>query len=221
MCCKLKYKNSHELSVNEDISDDFETLTFQSLHMEPIRFNPILNREVFTVVNIDIQADKPTALKAKVDSGAQGDALTLRLYKQMFPQNIKADGTPKADALEKSRSSIISYGGHDVKHYGICSIPCEYEGRRATAKFFVTEDSGKAIIGLPTAMVLNLITINCSTINPTYMDSQHYFKDKQDLYQQFPDVFTGGGEVHRTVPYHSRSISASCGAPSIACAHSP
>ena len=189
MCRKLKYKkqNQHEMAV----VDDFEALTF-----EPLRFNPIVNKEAFAVINVDLstQHSRPTALKVKVDSGAQGDALPLRLYRQMFPNNIKPDGTPKDNVLTQSYSSIMSYGGHTIKQYGTCDIMCEYQGKSKLCTFYVTEDSGNAIIGLQSAIALNLISVNCSISEQAELKEAYYIKDKYDLRRQFPDVFSGVGK---------------------------
>ena len=53
--------------------------------------------EVYATLNIELKnrPDIPATLKAKVDTGAQGNVLPLRTYKRMYPSDIAADGLPK------------------------------------------------------------------------------------------------------------------------------
>lgn len=208
-CRKLKYKRQqlHEMGATDELhqldselSDNFDRLQFQSITLASTKVMPIADRELFTVVNVDLtgQHDKPTALRAKVDTGAQSNALPLRLYQKMFPKNLTANGMPKPGALQQSASSIIAYGGHTVEQYGVCTIPMEYNGTKTNGSFYVTADQGAAIIGLPTSLALGLISVNCA-INEDYTT----VRDKHHMKAMFPDVFDGigklEGEYHITV----------------------
>lgn len=53
--------------------------------------------EVFGKVNIDLhtKSNQPSSLKAKLDTRAQKNLLSLRLYCRIFPQNLTVDGLPK------------------------------------------------------------------------------------------------------------------------------
>ena len=197
MCRKLKSKNRrvHEVQDNNDSDDfsefdDFEALTFETIDVGKTKFHTIENNEIFTVININVGWKQATALKVKVDSGAQGDALPLRIYKRIFPSNIGSDGKPKPGALVKSHSTLVSYGGHKIEQYGICKIPCWKGKKKVDAKFFVTADSSNAIIGLPTALALGLITVNCAISNDQYTPIQ----TKEDVKRTYPQLFDGIGK---------------------------
>ena len=56
---------------------------------------------------------------------------------------------------------LTAYGGTKIVQHGICKIPCEFQNRKSVAAFFVTEADGPAIIGLPTSLELDLVTLNC------------------------------------------------------------
>ena len=83
----------------------------------------------------------------------------------MFPQNVGNDGQPKPSALTTSSTILTAYGGSMIKQFGTCEIECKHNEIATTALFYVTDGPdapGRAIIGLPTALELNLATLNCS-----------------------------------------------------------
>ena len=80
----------------------------------------------------------------------------------MYPQNLTAEGYPKPNILAKSTTVLSAYGGTQLTQHGICKIPCEFNGKKSVASFFVTEAEGPAIIGLPTSLELDLGTLSCS-----------------------------------------------------------
>ena len=167
--------------------------------------------EVFVTVSIDLDSTskRQTALKAKLDTGAQGNVLPLRLYRRMYPQNITPEGFPKPGVLEQSQTVLTAYGGAKLIQHGKCKIPCNFKGRKSVATFYVTEADGPAIIGLPTSLELNLVTLNCSLEQSSVLDISQRpnevppVKDKDDLMNRYPDCFDGigkfQGQYHITV----------------------
>ena len=147
-----------------ELSDQFETITFESIAVDVIGPQTQPTNEVFVTVNIGLHSisSRRTALKAKLDTGAQGNILPLRLYRQMYPENLSPEGFPKPEVLDHSPTVLTAYGGAKLVHHGKCKISCDFNGRKSVATFFVTETDGPAIIGLPTSLELNLVTLNCS-----------------------------------------------------------
>ena len=119
-------------------------------------------------VNVDLHSisSRPAALKAKLDTEAQGNILPLRLYRRIYPENLTPEGFPKPGVLEHSPTELTAYGGAKLVQFGKCQIDCVFNGRKSGAIFFVTEADGPAIIGLPTYLELNLVTLNCSVQQP-------------------------------------------------------
>ena len=138
----------------------------------------------------------------------------------MFPHQVD-NGKLKPNALLSSNVVLTAYGGLQIKHHGIVTIPCTYGKECTLAPFYVTDIPGPAIIGLPTSTDLNLLQFNCAiqTQHP-HTSSQGCLKDKtleqakettpirdkQDLIQLYPECFNGirkfQGEYHITV-YHN------------------
>ena len=194
-----------------ELSDQFETITFESITVGAITPRNLSEDEIFVTVGIELHklSNRPTTLKAKLDTGAQGNILPLRLYRRMYPEYLTPDGFPKPEAVQQSSTVLTAYGGAKIKQHGKCAITCEFNGRRSEAIFFITEADGPAIIGLPTSLELNLVTLNCSLQKSLAQNTDHAYernvpiKDKDDLVKQYPGCFDGigkfQGQYHITV----------------------
>ena len=97
----------------------------------------------------------------------------------------------------KRATVLTAYRGTKIKQHGKYAFTCEFNGRRTEAIFFITEAGGPAIIGLPTSLELNLVTLNCS-LQKNLAENAHPaheknvpLKDKDDLVKQYPGCFDG------------------------------
>ena len=139
----------------------------ETLALEPICVGIMIQEikahkdEVFATVNVDIagREKEETTLKAKIDTDAQGNLLPLRIYRNMYLQNIRANSKPKSGTLNPSKIILVAYSS-EIKHLGTAKIPCEFKGIKITATFYVTCTNGSAVIGLHTATQLNLVKFN-------------------------------------------------------------
>ena len=164
--------------------------------------------EVFATVNVDIagRGKEETTLKAKIDTGAQGNVLPLHIYHNMYPQNINANSKPRPRTLNQSKVILVAYGGSEIKHFGTAKIPCEFKGIKITATFYVTDTSGPAIFGLHTATQLNLVKFNLEVKKSpqsepcTQSVKSAPIRSKQDLIARYPECFDGVGKL--TGEYH-------------------
>ena len=164
-----------------------------------------------------LQTNPKASLKAKVDTGAQGNILPLRLYRMMYPQKVDK-GNPKMGVTHPSSTILTAYGGSRIHHYGRITIGCEFRGKRSAAQFYITDTPGPAIIGLPTSIDVNLVKLNCAlhkqvtSQNETpqaIMETHAHppaskpIQSKDDLIEQYPNCFNGigkfEGEYHITI----------------------
>ena len=96
---------------------------------------------------------------------------------------------------------MTAYGGTKIVQHGICKIPCEFQNRKSVAAFFVTKADGPAIIGLPTSLELDLVTLNCLVKKSSGSDNQPTqvsvkpIKNKADLVSRYPECFDGIGKL--------------------------
>jgi transposase InsO family protein len=188
----------------------FESILFETIHIESLKQgNSHVKKEVYATVDIQIRrSDKAkTSLKAKLDTGAQGNVLPLRLYRQMFPQHIDLYGSPRSGTLEESNRILVAYGGTQIKHLGVATVTCTYKRRSVQARFYVTDTPGPAILGLPTTTDLDLLRFNleikedtskpttdCVPTQQVHSTNKSTIMSKEDLLIQYPDCFNGIGK---------------------------
>ena len=224
--CQSKARRQRIHAI-EDLRDSAAETTFESIVFESVTIanlthgTPTSSRdEVFVSLQVNLaQSDnRKTTLRAKLDTGAQGNILPMRLYREMFPHQVDNSGKLKPKALLSSNVVLTAYGGSQIKHHGIVTIPCTYGKESTLAPFYVTDIPGPAIIGLPTSTDLNLLQFNCAIQTQHPHTSNHGclkdknleqakettpIKDKQDLIKQYPECFNGigkfQGEYHITV----------------------
>ena len=223
---KARRQQIHALEGSESAAatSPFEDIVFESITIANLtNVDPKSSRdEVFVSLQVSLpqSSNRKTMLKAKLDTGAQGNILPMRLYREMFKHQIDRDGKVKPNALSPSNVVLTAFGGSRINHHGIVSIPCSYGGENSNASFYVTDTPGPAILGLPTSTDLNLLKFNCTiqtqqlhtsgdagaqTISnsPDQPKEPSPFKDKQDLIAQYPECFNGigkfQGEYHITL----------------------
>ena len=89
------FTRDDEQSCDGHVTSQFEHLSFATMSLLP---NEQDNRdEVFAKLDIKLSNKdrRQTAdLKVKVDTGAQGNILPLRIFRRMFPEKLTAEGTP-------------------------------------------------------------------------------------------------------------------------------
>ena len=166
----------------DKVTDDLETLVFQTVSLDSINDDQKERMQAFVTLSLSIVKDKrPTALKAKVDTGAQANILPLRIYQQMdLPEN----------SLKPSPTTLVSCTGTPIPQHGICSLSCTFKGETKVTDIFVTEAPGPAIIGLPSLAEFGIVTLrNCEIAKELPR-----IKDTADLIWQYPECFQGIGK---------------------------
>lgn len=113
-------------------------------------------------VSLPQTANRTTALKAKLDTGAHGNILPTMFYRETYPHQVDNNGKFIPNALLPSNFVVTAYRGSQVKHHGTVTMPCTYEKESTLAPFYVTDIPGPAIISLPTSTDLNLLQFICA-----------------------------------------------------------
>lgn len=85
-----RQRSTSRRSRDEDergLRNQFEIITFESITVDAIVSYAPPTDEAFVTMNVDLHNSScPTALKAKLKTGTQGNRLPLRLYHHMYPQ---------------------------------------------------------------------------------------------------------------------------------------
>ena len=195
-------QRSHQSRVDE-LTDDLECLVFQSVDEHGETTDD--RSQAFVTLQLDIiRRHRSTALKAKIDTGAQANVLPLRVYRRMFPDQLTAEGLPRKDQLKPSTTKLVSYGGTQLRQYGVCTLKCTFDDMTLSTDFFVTDADGPTIIGLPSLEKFGIITVNCEIATeasePPPDSSLPKINGTADLLRLYPECFRGVGKFEGT--YH-------------------
>jgi len=99
-------------------------------------------------------------IQLKVDTGAQGNTLPLRIYKKMFPDQLNKRGEPTNIQPKQKGTQLTAYNGTPIQCYGHINLVCRFkDGAWHTGKFYIVNVAGPAIIGFPFSKKLNLVTM--------------------------------------------------------------
>ena len=103
-------------------------------------------------------------LSAKIDTGAQGNTLSLRTFRRMYPDKLDADGFPVEHIVAAARyARLTAYNGTSIPCHGIVNIPCSYSNSAWNdTQFYIVDVTGPAVIGLQSSETLKLVTLHCT-----------------------------------------------------------
>ena len=89
----------------------------------------------------------------KLDSGACGNLLPLRLYKELFPHVTRQEMLRSIDY----RVQLLSYNKEEIRQYGVCYLHVKSKNCVKLCKFYVVDDKFNPIIGVNSACHLGLL----------------------------------------------------------------
>ena len=100
----------------------------------------------------------------KVDTGAMGNTLPLRIFRRMMPEKLDSDGLPNKDVANKTNNTtLFAYNKTPIKCYGIIDLQCDCKrGDWQTFQFHIVDVPSPAVCGIPMAEALGLITLHSS-----------------------------------------------------------
>ncbi|GFO26069.1 hypothetical protein PoB_005257400 [Plakobranchus ocellatus] len=88
-------------------------------------------------------------LRVKLDTGANANILTLRSFKQMYPENVtENDEIMNADFVTKSKTKLIGYSGEKINNIGTMTLTIKCGKDRIPQMFFITKTDGPNILSL-------------------------------------------------------------------------
>ena len=89
----------------------------------------------------------------KLDSGACGNLLPLRLYKELFPHVTRQEMLRSID----HRVQLLSYNTKEIHQYGVCYLHVKSKNHVKLCKFYVVDSKFNPIIGVNSACRLGLL----------------------------------------------------------------
>ena len=109
-----KEDRTHTVTQSPALDETFESLSFDSVNNE----SGDTRDEIFAMINITLE-DRPhipATLKAKVDTGASGNILPLRIFRRMYPTKLNAEGFPAERTLVPQPDCVQWYTHTTVWH---------------------------------------------------------------------------------------------------------
>ena len=159
-------RNSEIHSVDTDYETDGESYqhSFYAITVSTQCLDAIDNRsttryEAFVVLDVQPSGLKGTGytLRLKIDSGASGNTLPMRTFRQMY-----GDKADTRNLLEPANCiKLTAYNGEEIRCMGTLDMKCQHKSSGwKTTRFYVVDVPGPAVVGLPTSEILYLVTIN-------------------------------------------------------------
>ena len=142
---KARRQRIHTIEDSRDsvAETSFESIVFESVTIGNVTHGtPESSRdEVFVSIQVNLahSVNRKKTLRAQLDTGAQGNILPMRLYREMYPHHVGNNGKLKPNALLSSNVVLTAYGGLQINHHGIVNIPCTYGKEGTLAPFYVQQ----------------------------------------------------------------------------------
>ena len=159
------WKNSKVHSVDTDYDTDGESyqqsfypITVSTQCIDAIDNMSTTRDEAFVVLDVQQPGLKGTGytLRLKIDSGASGNTLPMRMFRQMY-----GDKADPRNLLEPANCiKLTVYNGEEIRCMGTLDMKCQHKSSGwKTSMFYVVDVPGPAVVGLPKSERLNLVTI--------------------------------------------------------------
>ena len=191
-----RHKKFHYVQEDENEGDDedFEELVFSEVTSSGDRRD-----EAFAKIATRLPGKEnvPTSIIAKVDTGAQGNILPIRVFDAM---------KISPDKLIDTETVLTAYNGTRIPQRGVIELQCKYKDSGwHSERFYVAETTGPIILGLPSCRKLKLVSLNCavqsSTPQPSLTaDQTQIIRSTKDLVKCYPEQFDRIG--HFPGKYH-------------------
>lgn len=188
---KPKKKGINVMAQEEEITEEdqmFDTITIRHDNLLIQSIEEKNRDEVFVTLPFQhIKRHSLAQVKLKLDTGAQGNTLPLRIYQKMFPGEVDTNGKPTPGILTPSKVKLRAYNGGEITHYGTITLTTTTTSPPKDVRFYVVDVSGPAILGLPDCERLSLVTIHQSVCTVHNTPSQ--VNSVTDLQGLFPSQF--------------------------------
>ena len=186
--------------------------------------------EAFTNVTLPAPAGvkrHEADIRVKVDTGAGGNILPLRVFRQMYPDRIDQQGLPLG--LTQTQTRLFAYNGTRIPQHGALDTwtrwkPPDHRPRCLRTRWYIADTDGPAILGLPASQKLGVVIMNCAVHSGApFPQHQHVnekpattaqelpiIKDLEGLRQEYPDRFEGigcfSGKYHITLKPDAKPV---------------
>ena len=164
-----KWRNSRGKHNRRDVHEvsDSETETESEEYvMESIEIDTVKS-EIYATLQINGKA-----IEGKIDTGAKCNVISREVYEELNTRE-------KLDTSKKI--TLIAFGGNTFRTDGIVELDCMSGDKTYKLKFHVLGKKVRTLIGLKSAMEMNLVVINKAEVHEI----------GNDIFDEYSDVFEG------------------------------
>ena len=175
--------------------------------------------EAYTTIQLPASASRKgtASLHVKVDTGAGGNVLPLRVFRCLYPDQISPAGLPTG--LDHISTRLTAYNRSHIPLYGALHGPITWQPdhhgsrpHRVKSYWYIADTPGPAILGLHSSEKLAFVKMNCAitvrqpsthpapvsttaaTNKPaTVPEAAKSIRSTDDLINEFLDSFKGIG----------------------------
>ena len=142
----------------------------KELYFSPVTVSTVTRDETLTHISVQLPTPPPlntACMRVKVDTGAQGNVLPLRVFCGRFPEYMD-NNTPKVSVLEQyNNTKLTAYNETSIPYYATITLKCRKKRQTLDRPwtdhvFYVANSAKPVIIGLPCSQSLDLVTLLCS-----------------------------------------------------------
>ena len=186
---KVDAQSPQEESTDGSTTEYEDTMVFHAIDTEgsKVKYNAS-QTEAFATIEIACPKKKGQhELLLKVDTGASGNTLPLRILKDMYGDKWQSMTKPTSVQLS-------AYNGTSITCLGTIDITCKYKRSKWTAQtFYVVDVKGLAVLGLPGCNAMAVITIH---------EMHNSLTTVEDLKREYPGQFDTIGNFHGKTTLH-------------------
>ena len=196
--CMDMFQDCMQSEPVDMIQDTFNHLTLDTMQTDIISHDA----EAYTYIQVKVPCKRTTAdIRIKVDTGAQGNTIPIRMYRKLYPENIDGRGQPKPGALQHRNTILSAYNSTTIPQYGTIRLPCKHGQQPWTDnEFYIVESDGPAILSYHTSLKMKLITTHFCITESSSAGSDPAINSIEDLKKIYPKQFDGmgnfAGEYH-------------------------
>lgn len=215
---KRRGRPHHEIGVAYDEEEYAQyAQTFYSVMISDITSGTMTNdTEAFTTLDTYHENPRVTGtVRLKVDTGAGGNTLPLRTYRQMFGDIGMPDHIVKPERHVK----LTSYSGNEIPCLGSLQLGLKKDKHTHFhhEKFFIVDVQGPAIIGLPTCQKLDIVSLHLDSMTQARSpvnQSKEPLTSIENLKAAYPNHFDRIGQFKEPAKLHLKEGAIpSCDAP--------
>ena len=184
----LECEDDEYSSTNEYSDQQYDCVEYSHINIDTCGLNADkMEKDVFATIELQNRSHTKCTLRVKVDTGAQGNTLPLRIYKKMYPDDLDHNGRPVNVYPVPSTTQLTMYNKTTIECLGYVIFTCKYKNSKwCESKFYLVDIDQPAICGLPLSQALRLVTINCHTIESRSGKETKHYNSVNDLKTEFP-----------------------------------